>query len=166
MGPTPGIKLDLTKMTLVLGEAYLYAAISGSHVGAEVSKQIKAQFGVELNFPNRDPTTLIELMRLKIDLINGQGAPAVPSYGETAEASEPNTETGGQVAADGHLNREVSAEVIPPTEDEQSNMEVGDENLASKRARSSTPEKTQSPKNKKKKKRAPKKPKKTKANRQ
>ena len=159
--PTPGIKLDLTKMILVLGEAYLYAAISGSHVGAEVSKQIKAQFGIELNFPNRDPATLIDWMRLRID---GQEVPAVPSYGEAAEVPEPNTEIGGQVAPDGHFNREVSAEVIPPTEDEQSNMEIGDVNLANKRARSSTPEKTQSPKTKKK--RASKKPKKTEANRQ
>merc|ERR1712215_202653 len=78
--PTPGIKLDLTKMILVLGEVYLYAAISGSHVGAEVSKQIKAQFGVDLKFPSRDPATLIDWMRLKIDQINGQGVPAVPSY--------------------------------------------------------------------------------------
>ena len=166
--PTPGIKLDLTKMFLVLGEAYYYAAISGSHVGAEVSKQIKAQFGVDLKFPNRDPATLIDWMRLKIDQTNGQGVPAVPSYpGEAAtEVPEPNIEINGQVAPDGHFNREVSAEVIPPTEDEQSNMEIGDVNLANKSARSSTPEKTQSPKTKKKKKRASKKPKKTEANRQ
>merc|ERR1712030_16105 len=96
-------------------------------------------------------------MRLRID---GQEVPAVPSYREAAEVPEPNTEIGGQVAPDGHFNREVSAEVIPATEDEQSNMEVGDVNLANKRARSSTPEKTQSPKTKNKKKRASKKSKK------
>ena len=124
--PLPGRTLNLTQVCIAISEAYMYAAASGRPTGQTVSQAMKEQFDIEMTFPDRDLSELIDFYTISSHA--GCGVP-IPAYPQAASGTP----------------------ATPTDEVDVDSMDVGDENLNKKRVRSPSPspEKTKtSPKNK------------------